>query len=239
MADTSASGRRKPMSPRAPGTDLRTAVAEVAKVYLRYSHGGFTKGELASALGMSAVSGTFLSKTAALRDYGLIEETPGGERVSDLFRSIYQAPAGSNEVRRAALAAINHSPAFARLLQQFSTRVPDESALALRLESQDRFNPDRAKVVATAFRRSLAEYGLIDQAGNVLPVREGEADDFRQPATVDESEGERETLQNLFRVEIPLGSGRRAVVNLPEDLTASDIRRISAVLKAYVEDVSE
>jgi hypothetical protein len=43
---------------------------------------------------------------------------------------------------------------------------------ALRLETQERFNRDRAQIVASAFRSSLTDYGLIDGAGNVLPVRD-------------------------------------------------------------------
>lgn len=233
-------GRRKPNSPRAPGIDLRSAIAEVAKVYSRYSHGSFTKGELASAMNMSASSGAFLGKSAGLREYGLIEETAGGERVSDIFRSVYQAPMGSTEAKRAAIVAIRHSPAFARLLQQFSTKVPDEAALSLRLETQERFNADRAKVVAAAFRRSLVEYGLLDQAGNVLPVRDDEAPDVAtEPpgGTADTSDASHEG--GLFRVEIPLGPGRRAVLHLPEDVGAADARRISAVLRAYVDDAVE
>lgn len=238
--DSAAPARRKPNSPKAPGIDLRSAVAEVAKVYSRYSHGSFTKGELASALGMSAGSGTFLSKSAALREYGLIEDTVGGERVSDIFRSVYQAPLGSNEVKRAAMVSLRHSPALERLLQQFDAKVPDERALSLRLETQERFNADRAKVVATAFRRSLMEYGLIDQAGNLLPVRDDEVTSqvetspHKADDTDEDSEPGPET--GLFRVEIPLGAGRRAVLHLPDDFAQPDARRVNAVLRAYVED---
>jgi hypothetical protein len=228
--------RRRPNSPRAPGMSLRAAVGEVAKVYSRYSHGVFSKGELASALGMSAGSGSFLSKSAGLRDFGLIEETSGGEQVSELFKAIYQAPPGSGELKRAALAAIGRSSVFARLLQQFQSKVPDDAALALRLETQERFNRDRAQIVASAFRSSLTDYGLIDGAGNVLPVRDEIA---VAPSDADLEQSSNAlgiaTEPGLFRVEIPLGPGRRAVALLPEDITAADARRIAAVLRAFAE----
>jgi len=180
-----------------------------------------------------------MSKSAALREYGLIDETSGGERVSDTFRSIYQAPMGSTEAKRAAMVAIEHSPAFARLLQQFPSKVPEESAISLRLETQERFNADRAKVVAAAFRRSLVEYGLLDQAGNVLPVRDDvlSVEGIERPSVTAETTEPVES--GFFRVEIPLGPGRRAVLLLPEDVAPVDARRISAVLRAYVEDAAE
>jgi hypothetical protein len=43
------------------------------------------------------------------------------------------------------------------------------------------------------------------------------------------------TEPGLFRVEIPLGPGRRAVALLPEDITPADARRIAAVLRAFTE----
>lgn len=228
--------RRRPNSPRAPGISLRAAVGEVAKAYGRYSHGSFSKGELASALGMSAGSGSFLSKSASLRDFGLIEEASGGEQVSELFKAIYQAPPGSGELKRAALAAIGRSSALARLLQQFQAKVPDEAALALRLETQERFNRDRSRIVASAFRTSLSDYGLIDGAGNVLPVRdEAQAPPPAVDSGQDLSPTPIESEANLFRVEIPLGPGRRAVVVLPDDIAATDVRRITAVLRGFTE----
>lgn len=228
--------RRKPISPTAPGLSLSTAVSEVARVYSRYSHGTFSKGELASALGMSASSGTFLSKAAALRDYGLIEDGPTGERVSDLFKSLYQAPPRSAEAKRVATTALTRSSVFSKLLQQFPSRVPDESAIALRLETQERFNADRAKVVAAAFRRSLADFELIDASGNVLSIR-----DDGPASTSEANQGERTVAETsgLFRVEVPLGAGRRAVFMLPEDFSAADSKRVTAVLRAYVDADAE
>lgn len=240
MADEEAVTRRKkPNSPKAPGLSLRAAMAEVSKAYLRYSHGAFTRGELASALSMSAGSGSFLTKIAALRDYGLVDESHGELRVSDLFKTLYQAPGGSAEMKRNALAAVQHASVFARLLQQFGSRVPDEPALALRLENQDRFNRDRAAVVAAAFRSSLSDYGLIDGSGNVLSVRDeappsSAEDQSIEPSSSEDGIGDTSGSAR-FRLEVPLGNGRRAAIMLPEDLTASDVQRITAVLHAYVE----
>lgn len=239
-ADTAApSGKRKkPNSPKAPGTSLRTAIAETTKLYTRYSHGSFSRGEMASALGMSGGSGAFMGKAATLKEYGLVEESGGQSKVSDLFKGLKSAPAGSAELKRNALQAVTRPTVFSGLLQQFPAKVPDETALALRLETAGGFNHDRALAVATAFRSSLLDYGLIDASGNVLPVRD---DGGRMAEGRSEDEGG-ESADNavvlpsapgLFRVEVPLGPGRRALLALPEDISEADTKRICAVLAAY------
>lgn len=233
--------KKKPNSPKAPGTSLRSAVAETSKLYQSYSHGQFSRGEMASALNMSANSGAFLGKAATLREYGLVDETGGQARVSELFKAIHQAPVGSAELKRNALQAVRKPSVFARLLRQFIAKIPDETALALRLETQERFNRDRAAQVAAAFRTSLTEYGLIDGNGNVLSVRDDAA---AEQDRVDESEQPEETQDvpagpSVFRVEVPLADNRLAVVALPREIRPGDIKRICAVLTAYTADVDE
>jgi len=228
--------KKKPNSPKAPGTSLRNAVAEVTKIYQRYSHGSFSRSEMASALGMSSNSGAFLGKAATLREYGLINEAGGSAQVSDLFKAMYQAPAGSAELKRNALQAVRSPAVFARLLQQFNTTVPEVAALALRLETQERFNRDRALAVATALRSSLTEYGLIDGKGNLLSVRDSAAPETTPDTEADESPADGLGAPNepaSFRVEVTLAGGRRAVLALPEDLSVSDTTKICAVLNAY------
>lgn len=241
-APPAAKAKKKPNSPKAPGTSLRSAVAEVSKIYQRYSHGSFSRGEMASALGMSANSGAFLGKAATLKEYGLVDEAGGSAQVSDLFKAMYQAPVGSAELKRNAFQAVRSPSVFARLLTQFSQKIPDVEALALRLETQERFNRDRAEAVANAFRSSLAEYGLIDGNGNVLPVRDGPVEaradaDGEGDDDVDEipagPKGAGMSAAGLFRMEVPLGAGRKAVLALPDDLSAADTRKICAILGAY------
>lgn len=243
--ETSTSRKKKPNSPKAPGTSLRVAVADVSKVYQQYSHGSFSRSEMASALGMSSGSGSFLGKAATLRDYGLITEGGGSARVSDLFKSMYAAAAGSPEQRRYAWQAVRSPAVFARLLQQFNSRIPDEGALAMRLESQERFNRERARAVATAFRTSLTEFGLIDGNGNVLPVRDDEAPekprDERRDERDDDGGGDEDVTDlpkgpGRQRLEVALRDGRKAVLVLPDDLTTVDTRKIAALLNALAAD---
>jgi hypothetical protein len=236
--------KKRPNSPKAPGASLRSAVAEVSKIYQRYSHGTFSRSEMASALGMSSGSGAFMGKAATLKEYGLITEGGGAAQVSDLFKGMYQAPAGSAELKRNAMQAVRSSSVFARLLQQFNQRVPDEAALALRLETQERFNRDRALAVASAFRTSLNEYGLIDSNGNLLPVRDEHVvdapparDDRDDRDDDDDDVGDQGSKAGgRQRLEVSLRDGRRAVLIVPSDLTVRDTMKINAVLTALATD---
>ncbi len=243
--DATPTRKKKPNSPKAPGMPLRAAVAEVSKVYQRYSHGSFSRSEMASALNMSANSGTFLGKAATLREYGLVTEAGGSAQVSDLFKSIYSAAAGSPELKRHAWQAMRTPTVFARLLQQFSARIPDEAALAMRLESQEKFNRERALSVAEAFRTSLTEYGLIDANGNVLSARDdpmadmtGEQHDDRRDDREDGDDPEVNLPKGpgRQRLEVALRDGRKAVLVLPDDLTLADTRKIAALLNALAAD---
>lgn len=241
--ETTATRKKKPNSPKAPGSSLRAAVSDVSKVYQQYSHGSFSRSEMASALGMSSGSGSFLGKAATLKEYGLITEAAGSARVSDLFKAMYAAPAGSPDQRRFAWQAVRTPQVFARLLQQFSSRIPDEAALAMRLESQERFNAERARAVAVAFRASLTEFGLIDGNGNVLPVRDDQPSDTPPRDERDDDGGDDGADEpdlpkgpGRQRLEVALRDGRKAVLVLPDDLTKADTRKIAALLDALATD---
>ncbi len=233
--------RRRTRSPKAPGISLQDALREVDKVYGAYGHGAFSRAELASAMGMSAESGAFLNKVGAVRDYGLVDGRGDDMRVTDLYRSIYAASqAGTEDVGSHALSAIRSSGVLAGLLQEFPNRIPDVGAIAMRLENKERFNRGRARVVAEAFRSSLVEFGLIDGPGNLVRGRSKEDPDGRSLSTIEprgaapDRSGE-VTGAGSFRIEIPLGSGRRAVLSLPDDLAESDVVRIGAVLRGFVD----
>ena len=240
--ETEVGRKKKPNSPKAPGASLRSAVSDVSRVYQQYSHGSFSRSEMASALGMSAGSGAFLGKAATLKDYGLVVETGGEARVSDLFKGIYSAQPGSPELTRYAWQAVRTPAVFTRLLAQFRDRIPDEAAVAMRLEHQERFNRERARAVATAFRSSLTEYGLVDSNGNVLTVRDVassdvSADESRdEEADGDEAGGDVARGAGRQRLEVALRDGRKAVLVLPDDLTTADTRKIAALLGALAAD---
>lgn len=238
--DSAPARTRRTLSPRAPGITLGDAIKDVGRAYDRYGHGQFSRGELASALGMSASGGAFAGKYAALNEFSLVDDLGGRLRVTNTYMTLRSSSPGSPEARVAALSAIQSSNAFSRLLAQFPQRVPEVAAIALRLETQERFNPQRASVVAQAFRESLTEFGLVDGLGNLLDVVAAAADDpgisAPVPAPGPPSQETGAVPAGQFKVEVPLGDGRRANLYLPDDLATVDVRKIRAILDAYVSE---
>jgi hypothetical protein len=180
----------------------------------------------------------FWATAGSLREFGLIEESGSSLKVSATYIAISTSPAGSAARKSAALEAIRKSGVFVRLLGQFASKVPDEGTIAMRLEVQEKFNRDRAKVVAKAFRSSLSDFELIDRSGNVLSVREDPSDanpssESTAAVPLREAPHDDPPVPGDFRVEVPLGKGRRARITLPEDLTAADVKRVAAVLNGY------
>jgi len=231
--------KRKGRSPKAPGVSLKAALREVDKVYDAYGHATFSRAEMATAMGMSPASGALLNKIGAIREYGLLAGRGAAMQVSDLYRSLHGAlQAGGEDTREHALAAIRSAAAFRLLLEEFPNRIPDLPVIAMRLENKERFNRVRARIVADAFRSSLAEFGLIDSSGNLVEVLpKPDADSAGLPV------GERPeaiptigpmSVPGSFRVEIPLSAGRKAAMTLPDDLSEADVARIRAVLRGYV-----
>jgi hypothetical protein len=231
---------RKSKSPPIPSRTLKDAVEDVKKLYKTYTHGSFSKAELASTLGVSATSGPFAGKYFTLREYGLLEGTGDNLKVSKSFIDINRAQSGSPAFKHAALEAIKRSDVFTELLTEWKTKLPPKEAVANRLEHQKRFNPNRARAAATVLEESLRFAGVLDVSNNILPIREGPAGAERDRLDLGGAErheeeglddgGERPSL----RTEIPLGDGRRVVVSYPSDLTGQEAAKVGNVLKAIV-----
>jgi hypothetical protein len=142
-------GRKvKPKSPAAPSRNLQDAVADVMKLYLVYSHAGFSKEEIASKLGVKVTSGPFGARVFTLKEYGLIEKYNGNFKVSQSFMTFKTAPKDGAVFKRAALDAIKQSKVFSELLAEFKGKLPDQDSVAQRLETQKHFNADRSKEIA-------------------------------------------------------------------------------------------
>ena len=82
-------------------------MAEVSKIYQRYSHGSFSRGEMASALGMSANSGAFLGKASTLKEYGLplIKDSPRTIKTMFVENPVHGGPFGAKGAAESTAAA--------------------------------------------------------------------------------------------------------------------------------------
>lgn len=233
---------RRPRSPAVPSRSLDDAFADTKRLYNTYTHGTFSKSELASALGVSATSGPFAGRFFSLKEYGLVDGANDSFRVSQRFLGMKDEATTSATFKRSALDAIKSSGIFAELLGDWKTKLPPREAVATRLEQQKKFNPDRAKEIAAVLEESLRFAGVLDANNNILPIRDdadaGGGGNDRRDDDLDDY-GRRDDVGNgklgaHLRTDIPLGDGRRVIVSYPNDLTEQEAQKVGNVLKAIV-----
>jgi hypothetical protein len=230
----------KPKSPAAPSKTLKDAVADVRLAYDQYSHAGFSRGELASVLGVSATSGPFGSRLFTLKEYGLIEGSVDNLKASSLFKRIHASAEGSAEFKKAALEATNRSSVFKTILGNFGQKLPSVDVIASRLEMQHSFNKERAQATAKILRESLDYAGVIDRSGNVLtPRNDGANEEVEEDASETPAGKQREARgepppRSALTLEVPLENGRVVKVYYPIDLNENEASKVGKVIAALV-----
>jgi len=231
---------RKPKSPPVPSKNLEGCMADVQKLYKEYSHGPFSKPELASTLGVSAVSGPFAARLSSLRQFGLIEADGSDYKVSESFMVMNSSGRDSAAFKAEALRRIKRPATFRELLEEYVSRLPSRDAVASRLETQKKFNAEAAARAASVLEESLRYAGVLDGSNNILPVRDdrpADRDDNKdEPGeTKDEAPelGDAGSTTAALRVEVPVGD-RKVVVHYPHDLSADEAKKVGAVLAAIV-----
>ena len=234
---------RKPKSPPTPSRPLGESVADVKKLYSEYSHGSFTRTEIASKFGISATSGGFAGRLFTLREFGLLVQNGNEYIVSDVFLTLNSSNSSDHTFKQAALQAIQSSDTFRELLEGFNNKLPSQDAIASRLETQKRFNRDVAKKAASVLEKSLRYAGVLDNSGNILPVRAisgtsgvGGGGGEREPEASTKGRGavvEPPSLDTLS-LEIPVGEDRKVLIKYPRDLTPAEATKVGNVLNAVV-----
>ncbi len=230
---------KKPPSPSAPSRSLKDCYGDVKKAYDQYSHGAFTQSEIAHVLKVSSGTGAFRSRMAAIRQFGLLDATGDKLSVSSQFLELAKNEAGTATHKKAAMACIKGCELFNTLLGEFKDKLPQRSVVAQRLETQRKFNADRAKVVAQVFEEALQWAGVLGVGNNLLPVRDDESassvkqeQDDADVDVVDQSLPS--ALANMLKMELPLEDARKAVIFYPADIKVEEAKKIGNVLAAIV-----
>jgi hypothetical protein len=238
----------KPKSPPTPSRPLGDSIADVKKLYAEYSHGTFAKAEIASQLGISATSGPFAARLFTLKAFGLIDQNGADYTVSSKFISLNSTDSGDAKFKQTALAAIRGSDTFRELLDEFKNKLPSVDAIASRLETQKKFNADRAKTAASVLEKSLRYAGVLDSSNNILPVRDGTSDSgnskgngstgrAQETRVVEDSSvvhNDGPLPPDTLSMEIPVGESRRVVIRYPRDLSSDEAKKVGNVLNAVV-----
>ena len=234
------------VSPASPTFSLEDALDDAKKLYDTFSHAGFSKAEIASTLGISAASSALSNRLTTLTQYGLIADAGAGHmKVTDHFHKLRTSTPGSAEFKSAAFETVRRSGIFRELLDDFKTKLPERDVVAQRLETQKRFLADKAKSTAGVLERSLIFAGVLDANRNIVPARSpivtGKPQEKVEADALEDAVGlaggaggEHAEGPKARRTEVPLTSGRVAIVAYPHDLNPDEADKVGRVLKALV-----
>ncbi len=236
-------------SPNAPSYSLQECLEDTRKVFRIENQVATSRESIAEHIALAPQSGPFNRKLSSLRQYGLLEAIGKDLRVSDLFIRIEHAT-GETERCRALREALGRPTVFQRLLSQYEqTGLPSDINLTNQLIIKHRFTKKNAEVVSRAFldssrfaglgllRPQAAPSPLSSQATHASP-EEALTSRPPLPSQPPSPPFQATTDTSLCRQEIPLGTGRRAVVELPEDIKPEEIQRLMRILQALADPIA-
>jgi len=230
--------KHRQKSPNAPAYSLQECQEDTRKIFRIEGQVPISRESIAEHLGLAAQSGPFNRKLSSLRQYGLLDPVGKDLRVSDLFLRIDHASDESDR-RRSLREALGRPTIFQSLLGQYeNSGLPSDINLTNQLVLKYRFTKKNAETVAKAFLESCRFAGLSQ--GRSLPPPYSPPPPNRattlespQPRDVTaESNRHKEAPHPQCRQEIPLGIGRRAILEFPEDVTLEEIAKIIRILQA-------
>jgi hypothetical protein len=171
MAETEKAKRKVHRSPGYPVFDLAEAIQKADAVYKAEKRTATTPEVIASHMGYSQATGPGGRSVSALRQYGLIEESSGQYRISDLGYTLIHFDHGSDEWRSAVVEAAKRPILFRELAEKYQNDVPSDATLRNELLNRG-FNPSAVSDVITIFRNTMS---LAEQAGGSYTVGEERA----------------------------------------------------------------
>ncbi len=154
MAEPEKTKRKVHRSPGYPLFDLEEAIQKVEAVYRAEKRTATTPEVIASHMGYSQAIGIGGRAVSALRQYGLIEESAGQYRISDLAYTLIHFDHNSEEWRHSVGEAAKRPILFKELAEKYRN---DASDATLRNELLNRgFNPSAVADVITIFRNTMS-----------------------------------------------------------------------------------
>jgi hypothetical protein len=147
--------------------DLETSIVAARKLWDNRADSAASAAELAVLLGYSsATNGSFLTRLANARAFGMLTGPSSANRVGPLARRILQ-PVYPEDVARARLEAFESIPLFKAFLDRYNGQtLPPENGLINTLHVNFGIDVERSKFVLTRLMDSAEQAGLFTVAGN-------------------------------------------------------------------------
>lgn len=241
----------KERSPNYPGLPLEAAIQAIRQVYDRERRTVAPTRSVAAALGHESLSGPALTKIAALRQYGLLDDVgPGKVKVSDgAMPILLRDPAEAQYA-----VAIRHIALRPSLLSELFSEYADASDATLRyhLITDRGFSEEGATRVIKIFRANI-EYAKLDGKSYDSSAQQSDA---RSEGWQPESGATINTLPKELRRQFepymprqpedervayswPLPGGNDAQVSFREQPTARAVERLINYLEMMKDDLQE
>jgi hypothetical protein len=154
------SQKKRQRSPGYPAITIDDAITRLRQIYQHDRRAFTTYNAILGHMGYSTKpqvgrSGTSGRAVAALRQYGLLDETDGQFRVSDLGFKILNLPEESEERAELIRQAAVNPPIFRKLLAYYQGEIPSDAAIRSHLILNERFNPDTVDQFIRVFRATI------------------------------------------------------------------------------------
>lgn len=239
-------------SPNAPAYSLQECQEDTRKIFRVEGQAPLSRESIAEHLNLASQSGPFNRKLSSLRQYGLLDPIGKDFRVSELFLRVDQSYDEADR-RRALREALGRPAIFQSLLTHYeNSGLPSDLNLTNQLLLKYRFTKKNAETVAKAFLDSCRLAGIFHNRYPSFPPPSPPPhlpSDYAPPPGSPISSPHtspnpvipstiKDMKVQLCRQEIPLGLGRRAVLELPEDATSDELAKIIRVLQALSESSS-
>jgi hypothetical protein len=227
----------KMRSPNYPAVGLPDALTEARKIWDKEKKTAVSIDVLAGAMGYSSVSGNVRTKVASLRKYGLLEQSGGKLRVSDIAM---KALLGQPDEQAQALAIAAQRP---ELFKEMLTSHPDASDAAIRSELVLRrgFSEAGARQFIKAFREtmSIADPSKAGYSGAMdAEVPEAMSGIGTQGQTKTESHNAT-SQANAWTWTLSIPRNVRAELKIAGDVTRDDVRRLKQQIEFLEESFEE
>ena len=168
----------KQRSPNCPQITFLEAANRARSIYAKEHTHPADKNVIAEDLGYTSISGASLSMIGALRQYGLLEASAEGLRISETAVDFFELPDDSKDRKSAIMKLVLRPALFHELWKQYEGRPPSEGNLRHTLIKKG-FLPRTAEEVLRVYREN---FKLIENA-----VEEYNADEDALMTTAQES----------------------------------------------------
>lgn len=232
-------------SPSYPSSELNSILEFVTKIHTDLGHTQYHDKELiAKALGFAWSS--IKMKISTCVQYGLLELKHGvGYKVSPLFIQIHK-PVTEEEKRSALIEALRNPDLYSRLIDEYNEDViPNIAVLGTILFRKYNIMEKAAEKAAEIFINNLKSLGLLNQENRLFLTRTGQSQNSEEIIIIDSADknsGMPPLLPPQFNTQIistemidipiPLKSGKKAFLKIPEDITPEDIERVAKFVDA-------